>query len=141
MVALPGISGERFPELEIKDASGRLVYRNGVVRTAGREALHWAPSFNGTRIAVLSAEKEGERSIISMPFIAGGRGRAKGKRTHELFTFPEMTPLGGAITLPSCEDRDPIPIWSADSQYVVYFDPYVFQAWFVGVQKPGDSQP
>ncbi len=141
MVALPDVPNERFSELQIKDASGRLVYRNGVVRTAGREALYWAPSFSGTRIAVLSAEKEGERKLSFMPFMGGGRGRAKGKRMHELFAFPEMTPLGSAITLPGCEDRDPIPVWSADSQYVVYFDRYIFRAWFVGIQKSGDSHP
>lgn len=141
MVSLPDARNERFSELKIKNASGRLVYRNGAVRTAGREALYWAPSFDGTRIAVLSAEEEGKRSGISMPFMGGGRGRAKGKRTHELFAFPEMTPLGGAITLPGCEDRDPIPVWSADSQFVAYFDPHVFRAWFVGIQKPGESRP
>jgi hypothetical protein len=141
MVALPDVPNERFSELQIKYASGRLVYRNGVVRTAGREALYWAPSFSGTRIAVLSAEKEGERSLISMPFMGGGRGRAKGKRMHELFTFPEMTSLGGAITLPGCEDRDPIVIWSADSQYVVYFDLHIHRTWFVSVKHPSDSHP
>jgi hypothetical protein len=138
-VTLRDSTDYRFGDLQIKSKTGKLVHNNKIVTTTGRTTLRWAGAPNGSLIAVLSAEKEREHKFNPIPFMGSDQGPARGKRTHDLFVYPEMTRVGEAVILPNCENHDLWVIFTADAGFVVYFDPYRPRAWFVEVERSEGS--
>ena len=71
------------------------------------------------KLAVLSAS--GKKSSSLMPFL--GEGGASGIHYSQVFSFPELVPIGSSVELPFTTEKVAFSsCWSANEKFIVYFD-------------------
>jgi hypothetical protein len=103
---------------EVQRSTDTLLFRGTIVTTAGKTYLYKALSPGKTLVSILSAS--GHRRVGMWPFGGGG---ASGQHYHQLFKWPEMTPVGDPVPISAMSGSQVIrACWSPDEQYVVYTD-------------------
>lgn len=103
--------------LYIDPRSDHLFAGTRQVATAGTTPLDFRSSPSGRQVAVLSANGA-RRQTYAHFYGPGGTSR---QHYHQLFSLPDVKPLGPPVALPLKSEQAHLNIcWSADEQYIVY---------------------
>lgn len=112
---------QNYPPLDllrIDETTNTLLAGSRSVATKGATALKLTAAPSGKWAAVLSAT--GRKADSILPFI-GGSG-ATGHYYHQVLSLPDAVPFKQAVQVPKQRANDSlIACWSANEQYVVYF--------------------
>lgn len=98
----------------------------------GRVHLQYRFTSGGDKFAILSAS--GKKASSLLPFL--GEGGASGIHYHQVFSFPELVPIGSAIELPfTTEEATYRGCWSSGEKFIVYFHVLNFNLAIVDVRQ------
>ncbi len=104
--------------MRIDTQSHQLFAGNRAIAATAPTALKLGAAPSGRWVAVLSASGSADKSIL--PF-TGGSG-ASGQYYHQIMSLPDAIAVGPPLRVPLRREYDSlIPCWSADEQYVVYY--------------------
>lgn len=106
--------------IRIDRKTNKLFVNNSEVKNIkGPIHLRYQFSSRSDKLAVLSAS--GKKSSSLMPLL--GEGGASGIHYNQVFSFPELVPIGSAVELPFTTEKVAFSsCWSSDDKFIVYRD-------------------